>query len=258
MKPINLFTFILCIFCVTTLSAFSEGNDMKVSLRIVGGSEAEDGQFPYQVTIRDKVSREHYCGGAILNNRFILTAAHCPTNVLLYAVVGVIDQNANGTAYDIEEATPYPAFDKTILLHDISVMRTVSVIVFTEFIQPIALPIKDTEKYVPVVVTGWGQISVNNCKSKLKINQVKLFIQLKHWFENDVNFQHPGDGLSNTLQFVELQTIDHETCLQRYEEKNISDFLPETVICTESPYTVGTCMGDSGSLFPNLLWTLEG
>lgn len=42
---------------------------------IVGGDEARDGQFPYQVFL--KVCGSHYCGGSILSERFILTAAHC-------------------------------------------------------------------------------------------------------------------------------------------------------------------------------------
>lgn len=43
--------------------------------KIVGGYDAKNGEFPYQVSIR--INNKHFCGGSILNQYYILTAAHC-------------------------------------------------------------------------------------------------------------------------------------------------------------------------------------
>lgn len=43
--------------------------------RIVNGLDASQGQFPYQISLRK--NSMHHCGGSIITNRFILTAAHC-------------------------------------------------------------------------------------------------------------------------------------------------------------------------------------
>lgn len=47
--------------------------------RIVGGELATLGQFPYQVAIYflDNENKTFICGGSIINQEWILTAAHC-------------------------------------------------------------------------------------------------------------------------------------------------------------------------------------
>ena len=49
--------------------------------RIVGGVDAEPYEFPWQVSLQifipKKKKVEHFCGGAIIDHHWILTAAHC-------------------------------------------------------------------------------------------------------------------------------------------------------------------------------------
>lgn len=48
--------------------------------RIVGGTKAEPGEFPYQVRLNIRSRRgTSLCGGVIIDQRHILTAAHCMT-----------------------------------------------------------------------------------------------------------------------------------------------------------------------------------
>lgn len=44
-------------------------------LRIIGGHEAKPHSRPYMVSVQSK--GVHTCGGALLNPRWVLTAAHC-------------------------------------------------------------------------------------------------------------------------------------------------------------------------------------
>ena len=56
--------------------AFSK--NLAPQLTIVGGEDAEDGEFPWQVQLRSSDgSRSLFCGGSVLNEEYVITAAHC-------------------------------------------------------------------------------------------------------------------------------------------------------------------------------------
>ena len=49
----------------------------------MGGEDAKEGEFPYQVSLQLKgiLGQGHYCGGSIIDEKTILTAGHCVTEV---------------------------------------------------------------------------------------------------------------------------------------------------------------------------------
>uniref|UniRef100_A0A0K8RJ55 Putative serine protease n=1 Tax=Ixodes ricinus TaxID=34613 RepID=A0A0K8RJ55_IXORI len=48
-----------------------------VSERIVNGTEAKHGDWPWVVGLYNKSSSTHFCGGVLISERTVLTAAHC-------------------------------------------------------------------------------------------------------------------------------------------------------------------------------------
>ncbi len=66
-------------------------------IRIIGGIDAKPGDYPWQASILVEIPAinrsMHICGGTLISDQWILTAAHCmddPFNLDLYSVV--IDQ----------------------------------------------------------------------------------------------------------------------------------------------------------------------
>ena len=59
-------------------------NVVDVRLYIVNGQWAARGAWPWQIML--KVNGSFVCGGSVLNNRWVLTAAHCVEYVFLQLI----------------------------------------------------------------------------------------------------------------------------------------------------------------------------
>lgn len=69
---------VFCAFVASAYSASLSGSpviDPEWEGVIVGGSTATSGQFPHQVSLRSS-GNAHFCGGFIINNRWVGSAAH--------------------------------------------------------------------------------------------------------------------------------------------------------------------------------------
>ncbi|XP_028966650.1 venom protease [Galendromus occidentalis] len=140
--------------------------------RIVGGEDVYDGEFPWLVSIQlVPALGENKCGGTILNDRWILTAAHCfhgykKSNF----VVRVADYNLRrresrkeqAFTSKIERIVVHPEYRKDRKYdNDIALIRLSKDIKFSPYSLPACLPTLRLASTAGknVTVIGWGKLA---------------------------------------------------------------------------------------------------
>ncbi|KAL3276626.1 hypothetical protein HHI36_011998 [Cryptolaemus montrouzieri] len=122
------------------------------------------------------------CGGSIINEYFILTAAHCMHNVrieYLKVRLGSTYSDRGGYMVGVANEFIHPEFDIATLDYDIAVLKLERALTFTETIQPINLPKQGDiifSLYAYPIVTGWGRRNRSN--SELSLHLIALEVPL--------------------------------------------------------------------------------
>uniref|UniRef100_A0A3Q3XH88 Uncharacterized protein n=1 Tax=Mola mola TaxID=94237 RepID=A0A3Q3XH88_MOLML len=129
------------------------------TLRVVGGAEATYGSHPWLVSLQKRGS--HFCGGAILTDRWVMTAAHC----------GEFDQRIDDEEQQVfliqsvvvhekyHHASPM-SYDIALIKLDKHIQLGFSFFLTGARVHPICLPLPD--EIVPpatsCIVGGWGRV----------------------------------------------------------------------------------------------------
>ncbi|XP_047028625.1 collagenase-like [Helicoverpa zea] len=187
--------------------------------RIVGGSTASLGQFPYQAgLIIDMPNGESVCGGSLLNQRRVLTAAHCWNDGRqqarrLTVVLGSIRLFSGGTRLSTTSIVMHGSWNANLIRNDIAMINLPSNVGTSNNIRPIALPsgneLNNQFAGATAIASGFGRT-------------------------------RDGGAVSNELRHVSLPVITNNVCSQSFNVIHSSN------ICTSGANGRGTCQGDSG------------
>lgn len=150
----------LCVFSFA-IQALAADESIKVENRVMGGQYAFPGQFPYQVSIRNRTNDE-YATGAIISNRWILTTASSvfsENTSSIFVVLGAHHKKNDGTPYNLSQIIVHPDFSYEDYFHgDIAVLKTDRKNAFNLRVLPILVGRRPVGGNVPVVLSGWGTL----------------------------------------------------------------------------------------------------
>ncbi|XP_032522490.2 venom protease-like isoform X2 [Danaus plexippus] len=216
--------------------------------KVVGGVDANLGEFPWMALLgyNDSAGNDTFwsCGGSLISQRHVLTAAHCIHNhdelyVVRLGELDVLRNDDGATPLDIhiKRKIEHEAYSANSFQHDIGLLILDTDVVFSDLIRPICIPLLPElrnnlfEDYNPFIA-GWGYNA----------------------FPGHANVQFRfGDLRKSHLQKVSVPVTRLSQCQEVYKSYGKSLKIDEQVICGGYEGGKNSCKGDSGGplMLPN-------
>jgi hypothetical protein len=151
-------------------------------VKIFGGKPALHDSWSWTISIQN--GKNHFCGGSILNERYIITAAHClidKMNILSNITVCAGTNRLSRTCrqrHEIQTIINHPSYNNDTYENDIALIQVKVPFNFTDTsIARICLPNKAHSDQYPetgtdVIAIGWGKNEASQQSDTLQ--QVKI------------------------------------------------------------------------------------
>ncbi|XP_041479359.1 plasma kallikrein-like isoform X2 [Lytechinus variegatus] len=153
-----------------------------MSSNIVGGEEARPNSWPWMAEVI-KTPTHHYCGGALLDEQWVVSAAHCfkgHISEYWFSLGGHWSASYYPSDYETNRQTcralkiiQHPNYDENVRGYDIALVKLAEKVTFNDYAQPVCLPDKRPDDGQMVYVTGWGDVEYEGSSAN-KLRQVSL------------------------------------------------------------------------------------
>ncbi|TDG44101.1 hypothetical protein AWZ03_009476 [Drosophila navojoa] len=200
--------------------------------RIVGGTQVRTNKYPWIAQMLR--GAELFCGGTLINDRYVLTAAHCVHEMDMSGVsVRLLQLDRSSTHLGITRAVAFAhahlGYDPVSLVHDIALLRLDAPVPLMKRMRPVCLPTNRFQSfdYQKAIVAGWG-------------------------------LSDEGGVTSSVLQETTVPIITNAQC----RATSYKTMIVDTMLCAGYVQTGGrdACQGDSGGplIVPDRIFRLAG
>ncbi|KAL4217908.1 Enteropeptidase [Mactra antiquata] len=170
---------------------------LDVENKIVNGEAAPKGFWPWHVALY--FANQYFCGGTLINENFVLTAAHCVDGVIfsdykrMTVKLGANNREANETTQHVIKVEAIESHSEHVYFkkNDIALLQLESPVTYTKYIQPICLP--EPDDHLPLhaecYTVGWGKVKWDGEYAEV-LQQLKMTL----WDTQKCNSSIAWDG----------------------------------------------------------------
>ncbi|KAL4646046.1 elastase 3 precursor-like [Arapaima gigas] len=204
--------------------------------KVVGGEDARPHSWPWQISLQYSKNGNwyHTCGGTLISNEWVLTAAHCINSRNTYRVVlgkqNLKEVESGSEAIAASKLVVHEKWNPLFIRNDIALVKLETPVTFSDTILPACLPEAGfvLPNEAPCYVTGWGRTST-------------------------------GGPIADILQQALLPVVSYAICSQ---PDWWGSQVKETMVCAGGDGVVSGCNGDSGGPLncrnDKDIWTVNG
>uniref|UniRef100_A0A8D3BMX1 pancreatic elastase II n=1 Tax=Scophthalmus maximus TaxID=52904 RepID=A0A8D3BMX1_SCOMX len=191
-----------------------------VVTRVVGGEDVRPNSWPWQISLQYNRQGEwrHTCGGTLISDQWVLTAAHCISSGKEYRVAmgkhNLIETEGGAVFMGTANIIVHEKWNPFFIRNDIALIKLENAVPFSDTIMAACLPAAGSilPNNEPCYVTGWGRL-------------------------------YTGGPIADILQQALLPVVDHATCTKPdWWGSQVKD----TMVCAGGDGVVSGCNGDSG------------
>ncbi len=170
-------------------------NSSGIHGRIVGGIEATPGEFPFMVSLQRATSSRPFCGGSLIAEQWVLTAAHCvsgitSTNTVVRLGHHRVTDTEGTERHFIQRVYAHPQYNNGTLDYDYALLHLATPSKFAAVaLQTQEIDIPDTVEEAPVAtVMGFGALREGGPQSNVLMKVEKPLVSA-----TKCDAAYPGD-----------------------------------------------------------------